>query len=108
MPYIKEKHIAVGDDVVITKRLTSCGGTFTKGSIVKVTDIDTRGYSFKDEEGNQMVECGWDCCELACKCKECEKPYDKKEVGRVFGKESMPYTLGFCTAQCYTKSIQKK
>jgi hypothetical protein len=37
------------------------------------------------------------------RCNNCLKDYDKKEVARVNGKESM----GHCSSQCYTEMITK-
>lgn len=36
-------------------------------------------------------------------CKQCGKTYNRKEVARVYGKESAVLAGGFCTHQCYTK-----
>jgi hypothetical protein len=41
-------------------------------------------------------------------CKHCEQPYDKEEVKRINGSESAPYLLGYCSAQCYTKSVTRQ
>ena len=38
-----------------------------------------------------------------CICKNCNREYDKENIKRVYGKESMPYLLGFCSAKCYTE-----
>ena len=38
------------------------------------------------------------------KCKQCGKTHDIKEVTRIYGKDSMVLLLGYCSAQCYTKS----
>ncbi len=35
-------------------------------------------------------------------CRNCGKPFDKKEVERIYGKFSSVLILGFCSAQCYT------
>lgn len=60
MAYIEKKGIKIGDWVYTTKRHESLSGVFTKGSYVKVIDIDPmRGYAIQDADGNQMVEIGW-------------------------------------------------
>ena len=61
MPYIKNNSRHEIGDVVVTERThSSLAGTFTKGSKVKVVDIDPiRGYSIEDENGNCMCEIGW-------------------------------------------------
>ena len=41
--------------------------------------------------------------ELKCKYDKCNKPYTLSEIKRIYGKESMPYLLGYCSAVCYTK-----
>lgn len=40
-------------------------------------------------------------------CKKCGNNYDKKEVKRIYGEDSSPYILGYCSAQCYTKDVIK-
>jgi hypothetical protein len=36
-------------------------GTFTKGSLVQIVDIDpVRGYAIQDKKGNFMCEIGWE------------------------------------------------
>ena len=42
--------------------------------------------------------------ELVVYCKYCGERYDLSEVKRKYGEESMVYQLGYCSAQCYTKS----
>lgn len=39
---------------------TSCGGTFTVGSKVKIICVSSRGYDIEDEHGNRMCEIGWE------------------------------------------------
>jgi hypothetical protein len=41
-------------------------------------------------------------------CKGCGIEYDMDEVGRVYGYESSVYTIGYCSAICYTNSMTKK
>lgn len=38
-------------------------------------------------------------------CKNCGHSVPASEVKRIFGKDSKPYTKGFCSAQCYTEHI---
>lgn len=38
-------------------------------------------------------------------CNFCNVKYDKKEIKRIYGKESRPYLLGYCSAACYTKDV---
>ena len=59
MAYIKKNSTKIGDWVTTTRVHESMTGKFTKGSIVKITDIGERGYSIEDEEGNRVVEIGW-------------------------------------------------
>ena len=40
-------------------------------------------------------------------CK-CGKEYSTEEVRRIYGKESSPYILGYCSAYCYTQTTLKK
>ena len=60
MAFIKNNSPKIGD-LVITKRVHSClNGTMTRGSLVKIIDIDSmRGYSIEDEKGNRVREIGW-------------------------------------------------
>lgn len=41
---------------------------------------------------------------LEWKCKQCGEMFFPHEVARVYGKESRPYLLGYCSAKCYTDS----
>ena len=41
-------------------------------------------------------------------CKFCGKLHDPQQVKRSLGEYSMPYALGYCSAQCYTKAITLK
>ena len=59
MAYIKKNGTKIGDWAITTRVHESMTGKFTKGSIVKITDIGERGYSIEDEEGNRVVEIGW-------------------------------------------------
>ncbi len=36
------------------------------------------------------------------KCKQCEKLHDASKVKRSLGEFSAPYSLGYCSSQCYT------
>jgi hypothetical protein len=38
------------------------------------------------------------------KCKHCGKEYSKKEINRIYGKDSMVSLLNVCSSQCYTNS----
>ena len=59
MAYI-QTGIKIGYWVHTTKRHESMSGVFTKGSYVKVIDIDpVRGYAIEDADGNRMIEIGW-------------------------------------------------
>ena len=60
MAFIKKNSPKIGDWVT-TKRVHSClNGTMTRGSHVKIIDIDSiRGYSIEDEKGNCVLEIGW-------------------------------------------------
>ena len=61
MAYIPKKTIEIGDWVITKKRHESLSGIFTKGSNVKIIDINPiRGYAIEDENGNRMYEIGWE------------------------------------------------
>ena len=61
MAFIKKESPKIGDWVT-TKRVHSClNGKMTRGSRVKIIDIDPmRGYGIEDENGNRVIEIGWD------------------------------------------------
>jgi hypothetical protein len=60
MAFIKNNTNEIGKWVVTTKEHSSMRGTFTKGSRVKIVDIDPmRGYAIEDEHGNRIIEIGW-------------------------------------------------
>lgn len=60
MGYIKNSTNEIGSIVTTTREHDSILGKFTKGSIVKITDIDpVRGYTIEDENGNKVCEIGW-------------------------------------------------
>ena len=60
MAYIKNSTIEIGSIVTTSREHSSLIGKFTKGSIVKITDIDpVRGYTIEDENGNKVCEIGW-------------------------------------------------
>ena len=61
MAYIKaSSSYEIGKWVVTKKKHTSLGGTFAKGSKVKITGCDPiRGYSIEDKKGNKIIEIGW-------------------------------------------------
>jgi hypothetical protein len=41
MSYVKKNNICIGDTVILTRKVKSSSGFFTKGSIVEITDIDS-------------------------------------------------------------------
>ena len=38
-------------------------------------------------------------------CKKCNSIFEKEEVARIYGRESSPYKLSFCSSRCYTQSL---
>ena len=60
MAFIKKQKVQIGNSVTTTIEHESINGIFTIGSKVTITAIDPiRGYSIKDDEGNEMIEIGW-------------------------------------------------
>lgn len=60
MGYIKNSTNEIGSIVTTSREHTSILGKFTKGSHVKIVDIDpVRGYTIEDENGNRVGEIGW-------------------------------------------------
>lgn len=61
MAFIKKSSPKIGDWVKTKRVHSSLTGRMTRGSLVKIIDIDPmRGYAIEDEDGNQIVEIGWD------------------------------------------------
>lgn len=60
MGYVKNNESMIGKKVLLTECKTSLAGYFEKGSIVTITDISDRGYTFSDSEGNRIIEAGFD------------------------------------------------
>ena len=60
MAYIKNSPIEIGSLVTTSREHSSVLGKFTKGSVVKIIDIDpVRGYTIEDENNNRVSEIGW-------------------------------------------------
>lgn len=59
MSYIPVKRDRIGEWVTTKKTHTSCSGTFTVGSKVKIVGVSERGYDIEDEFGNKMREVGF-------------------------------------------------
>lgn len=60
MGYIKNSTTEIGKVVTTRREHSSLLGKFTKGSVVKIVDIDpVRGYTIEDENGNRVIEIGW-------------------------------------------------
>jgi hypothetical protein len=59
MAYIKHG-LEVGDTVILEREVSCMAGTFTKGSKVKIVGSSYRGYNIEDEEGNRIIEVGYD------------------------------------------------
>ena len=47
-------------EIILKHSHTSCAGTFTRGTKVRIIGIGERGYDIADNEGHKMYECGWD------------------------------------------------
>lgn len=62
MAYIKNNNqYEIGRWTITKKEHSALNGTFTKGSRVKIVDIDpVRGYAIEDEYGNRVSEIGWE------------------------------------------------
>lgn len=82
MAYTKNiENLKVGDKVRLTKKLESMSGHFHKGDLVEIDEI--RGYGFKDEQGNRVIECGWDCCVAIVNVENLEYNNKKKTTGNL-------------------------
>ena len=60
MAFVKNWLPSVGEKVKTTRRISAGGGYFEKGSVVTITAIGDRGYDVEDEDGNRIIECGWE------------------------------------------------
>lgn len=54
----KQNGLSIGDIVILTKDMKVLSGTFEKGTRMEVIGHGERGYDFKDEEGNRLLETG--------------------------------------------------
>ena len=61
MAFIKNWSPKIGERVITTRKLSNCAGYMERGTEVTITDIGDRGYDLVDDEGNRIIECGWDC-----------------------------------------------
>ena len=62
MAYIKiNQCFEIGSDVVTTRELSSFVGCFEKGTKVTIIGISERGYDLQDDNGNRILECGFNC-----------------------------------------------
>ena len=60
MAFIKSlPSYVIGDRVVTTQVHESFSGYFEIGTKVTITGIGDRGYDIRDDEGNEVTECGW-------------------------------------------------
>lgn len=60
MAFIKTtKGLKIGDRVKTTVEHSNFEGYMEIGTEVTITDIGERGYSIKDDEGNEITEIGW-------------------------------------------------
>ena len=65
MSFIPNKSgFSVGDKATLAREVSAIIGTFEKGTVVTISGIDPyRGYSIKDDLGNEIIECGWELFE---------------------------------------------
>lgn len=64
MAYMENKNGFRVGDVATTKRVVdSFAGYFEKGTRVTVIGVSERGYDLQDDEGNQVIETGFDSIE---------------------------------------------
>lgn len=68
--FVKEKFgeeyvFEIGDWVITTREVSCLVRSFKKGTKVKIIDVSGRGYDLMDENGNRIIETGWNC---VCKC----------------------------------------
>lgn len=55
-----QNQLGVGDKVKNLEDISSCGGTFEKGTELYIMGVDQiRGYTVRDIQGNMMYEAGF-------------------------------------------------
>lgn len=75
---VGEQRFNVGDIVVTKDYTSSLSGHFEPGTKVKITYVDEiRGYDLEDEEGNQLLETGFNS---VCTEEEYEKMQEGREI----------------------------
>ena len=61
MAFTKNNTPKIGDWVTTKRVHENLLGKMTRGSRVKIVDIDQmRGYTIEDEDGNRVSEIGWE------------------------------------------------
>lgn len=55
----KEYVFEIGDWAVTTKRISCFARHFDIGTRVQIIDVSGRGYDLMDENGNRIIETGW-------------------------------------------------
>lgn len=65
MAFIPAKRVfSMGDKATLAREVSAIVGTFEKGTVVTISNIDPyRGFSIKDDYGNELIECGWELFE---------------------------------------------
>lgn len=64
MAFVKDENsFKVGDWAVTARQVDSFKGYFEKGTRVKVIGKSCRGYDLEDEDGNKILETGYDSIE---------------------------------------------
>lgn len=57
---VKSPRDMIGEWVKTKKLHSACNGMFTVGSDVKIIGVSERGYDIEDEDGNRMLEIGFE------------------------------------------------
>jgi hypothetical protein len=59
MAFVKTPSM-IGKKVILTRERVAMSGKFEVGSVVTIVAEDEhRGYTLRDDDGNQLRECGW-------------------------------------------------
>ena len=61
MPFVPNRKNRIGDTIILTEDKKTMVGVFISGTEMKVMSRgDDRGYNLQDNEGNNLLEVGWD------------------------------------------------
>jgi hypothetical protein len=60
MAFINHNKDRIGDTIILTENKSHVYGTFNVGHEMTVIGRGDRGYDLRDNDGNDLLEVGWD------------------------------------------------